>query len=115
MNNTHRGCNVKSFWTDTRLVLAFQFFEHTYLLKHLHYTIKKWDVESWATFKEKLSLGANSFPLRVAFIFIPRHTIVAGYYGFTLVVRESVHLSAHPSYVRPYVHPSIRSNEMGVM
>ena len=96
MNNTHRGCNVKSFWTDTRLVLAFQFFEHTYLLKHLHYTIKKWDVESWATFKEKLSLGANSFPLRVAFIFIP-------------------HLSAHPSYVRPYVHPSVRSNEMGVM
>ena len=26
-------------------------------------------------------------------IFIPRHTIVAGYYGFMLVVRESVHLS----------------------
>ena len=29
--------------------------------------------------------------------FIPRRTIVAGYYGFTLVVRESVHLSVRPS------------------
>ena len=33
-----------------------------------------------------------------ALLFIPRHTIVAGYYGFTLVVRESV----RPSYVRPF-------------
>ena len=33
-------------------------------------------------------------------IFIPRHTIVAGYYGFTLVIRESVRLSVHPSYIR---------------
>ena len=33
-------------------------------------------------------------------IFIPRHTIVAGYYGFTLFVRESVRLSVHPLYVR---------------
>ena len=31
-------------------------------------------------------------------LFIPRHTIVAGYYGFTLVVRESVRrTSVHPS------------------
>ena len=33
-------------------------------------------------------------------IFIPRHTIVAGYYGFTLVVRESVCLSVRPSVFR---------------
>ena len=33
-------------------------------------------------------------------LFIPRHTIVAGYYGFTLVVRESVHLSVRPSVFR---------------
>ena len=32
-------------------------------------------------------------------LFILRHTIVAGYYGFTLVVRVSV----HPLYVRPSV------------
>ena len=32
-------------------------------------------------------------------LFIPRHTIVAGCYGFTLVVRESV----HPSIVCPSV------------
>ena len=32
--------------------------------------------------------------------FIPRHTIVAGYYGFTLVVRESVRLSVRPSVFR---------------
>ena len=36
-------------------------------------------------------------------IFIPRHTIVAGYYGFTLVLRESV----HPSVIHLLVHPSI--------
>ena len=28
--------------------------------------------------------------------FIPRHTIVAGYYGFTLVVRESVRRFSFP-------------------
>ena len=32
-------------------------------------------------------------------IFIPRHTIVAGYYGFMLVVSESV----RPLYVRPSI------------
>ena len=32
-------------------------------------------------------------------IFIPRHTIVAWYYGFTLVVRESVRVSVRPSSV----------------
>ena len=36
-------------------------------------------------------------------IFIPRHTILAGYYGFTLVVRVSIRLSVHQSYVRPSV------------
>ena len=35
--------------------------------------------------------------------FIPRHTIVAGYYGFTLVVRVSV----RPSVVRSSVRPSV--------
>ena len=33
------------------------------------------------------------------------HTIVAGYYGSTLVIRESVRLSVRPSVVRPSVHP----------
>ena len=37
------------------------------------------------------------------FLFIPRHTIVAGYYGFTLVVPVSIRLS-----VRPSVRPSVR-------
>ena len=36
-------------------------------------------------------------------LFIPRHTIVAGYYGFTLVVRVSI----RPSICRTSVHPSI--------
>ena len=36
--------------------------------------------------------------------FISCHTIVVGYYGFTLVVLESVRLS----YVCPFVHPSVR-------
>ena len=33
--------------------------------------------------------------------FIPRHTIVAGYYGFTLVLRESVRPSVRRTSVRP--------------
>ena len=37
------------------------------------------------------------------FLFIPRYTIVAGYYGFTLVVHESVRLSVRSSYVHPSV------------
>ena len=36
-------------------------------------------------------------------IFIPRHTIVAGYYAFTLDVRVSVRPSVLPSAVRPSV------------
>ena len=35
---------------------------------------------------------------QISSIFIPCHTIVAGYYGFTLVVRDSV----RPSYVHPF-------------
>ena len=34
---------------------------------------------------------------------IPHHTIVAGYYGFTL----NVCVPVHPSYVHPFVLPSI--------
>ena len=41
-------------------------------------------------------------------LFIPRHTIVAGYYGFTLVVRESV----RPSYVRPSVRFSFPDDNL---
>ena len=42
-------------------------------------------------------------------IFIPRHMIVAGYFGIMLAVRVSVHLSIHlcvyvHSSVRPYFH-----------
>ena len=33
------------------------------------------------------------------FIFIPHHTIVAGYYGFML----AVHVSVHPSVIRPSI------------
>ena len=37
--------------------------------------------------------------------FIPRHTIVAGYYGFTL----DIHVSAvRPSVSQPYARPSVR-------
>ena len=38
------------------------------------------------------------------FLFIPHHTIVAGYYGFTL----DVHVSAPQSYVCPSVRPPVR-------
>ena len=41
-------------------------------------------------------------------IFIPRHTIVAGYYGFTLDVRVSVRPSVRPSVSQSYVRPSVR-------
>ena len=34
-------------------------------------------------------------------IFIPRHTLVAGYYVLTLAVRVSVRLSVRSPYVRP--------------
>ena len=34
------------------------------------------------------------------YFFIPRHTIVAGYYGFTLVVRVPVRASVRPSVFR---------------
>ena len=37
------------------------------------------------------------------YTFIPRHTIVAGYYGFMLDIRVSV----HPSVSRTAVHPAI--------
>ena len=45
-------------------------------------------------------------------LFISRHTIVAGYYGFTLVVRESVRLSVRPSYVRPSVRFSFPDDNL---
>ena len=45
-------------------------------------------------------------------IFIPRHTIVAGYYGFTLVVRVSVRLSVRPSVVRPSVRFSFPDDNL---
>ena len=38
-------------------------------------------------------------------LIIPRHTKVAGYYGFTLVVRVSVRLPVRPSVLRPSVRP----------
>ena len=42
------------------------------------------------------------------YVFIPRHTIVAGYYGFTLDVRVCVCLSVRSSVViRPSVRPSV--------
>ena len=44
--------------------------------------------------------------------FIPRHAIVAGYYGFTLVVHESVRLSVLPSVVRPSVRFSFPDDNL---
>ena len=41
-------------------------------------------------------------------IFIPRHTVVAGYYGFTLVIPESV----CPSVVRPSVRFSFPDDNL---
>ena len=40
-------------------------------------------------------------PMPSLTLFIPRHTIVAGYYGITL----DVHVTVHQSYVHPSVHP----------
>ena len=39
---------------------------------------------------------------------IPRHTIMVGYYGFTLAVHVSVCPSICPSIVHPSIHPSVR-------
>ena len=50
----------------------------------------------------KLKLCLTEFLL-----FIPRHMIVAGYHGFTLVVRVSVRLSVRSSVCLPYVRPSV--------
>ena len=46
--------------------------------------------------------------VRLLSLFIPHHLIVVGYYGFTLVVRESV----RPSYVRPSVHFSFLDDNL---
>ena len=55
---------------------------------------------SWPFGKKKIEFqdgGHLESPIgTILDIFIPRHTIVAGYYGFTLVVRESVSLSVCP-------------------
>ena len=53
--------------------------------------------------EKESTLKGNIFVLGYQHVFIPRHTILAGYYGFTLVVCESVRLSVRPSYVRPSV------------
>ena len=47
-----------------------------------------------------LILKFSSLSLKFNHIFIPGHTIVAGYYGFTLDVRVSVHLSVRHTSVR---------------
>ena len=46
-------------------------------------------------------------------LFIPRHYIVAGYYGFTLDVHVSVHLSVHPSVCRTSVRFSFPDDNLG--
>ena len=46
------------------------------------------------------SIFIFSLGVFVSVLFIPRHTIVVGYYGFTLVVRESVPPSVRPSLFR---------------
>ena len=49
-------------------------------------------------------LWANSADdrLMIFFLVIPRHTIVAGYYGFTLDVRVSVHPSVRHTSICPF-------------
>ena len=47
---------------------------------------------------------------------IPHHTIVAGYYGFTLDVHVSIRQSVCPSvcqsYVRPFIHFSFTDDNL---
>ena len=45
--------------------------------------------------------GVHHYWIKMLVLFIPRHTIVAGYYGFTMDVRVSV----RPSIVCPSVRP----------
>ena len=55
------------------------------------------------------------FRIQIVYIhllFIPRHTIVAGYYDFTLDVRLSVRPSISRSYVRPSVHISFPDDNL---
>ena len=46
-------------------------------------------------------------PVTELLLFIPHHTIVAGYYVFTLDVRVSIRLSVEWMSVCLFVHPSI--------
>ena len=49
---------------------------------------------------QRLGLCCSGLPFKIGIpLFIPRHTIVAGYYGFTLDVRVSVRLSVRPVFV----------------
>ena len=51
------------------------------------------------TFKVLITTAVGNI---LILFFIPGHTIVAGYYGFTLDVRVSVCLPVSPTYVRSY-------------
>ena len=51
---------------------------------------------------EELQFVIVALPGLSSYHFIPRHTIVAGYHGFTLVVRVSVRLSVCRPSVRPF-------------
>ena len=52
------------------------------------------------TGEQAMALGPLVFFVFFLFLFIPRHTIVAGYYGFSLDVSVSVRPSV--------IHPSVR-------
>ena len=52
--------------------------------------------------------------LKILCIFIPRHTLVAGYYVFTLAVRVPVCLSVCPSVCSPYVRTSFPFDNLSI-
>ena len=56
-------------------------------------------------------LHKASFCLEQPLFIIPRHTIVAGYYGFMLVLCESVHLSVRRPSVSPFSDDNLNKHQ----
>ena len=99
MNSRHSDCNFNVLYpTATTLVLSLRTI--ITIIQNKFYTAGTAFIKGFS--KEKLHHIFNNMTFRSLFIsicncthssFIPRHTIVAGYYGFTLVVRVSVRFS----------------------
>ena len=67
----------------------------------------------WHQALSPVNLLVNLFSLLYVTFIIPHHTIVAGYYGFTLDIRVSVRLSVvHLSVVRPSIHFSFPDDNL---